>query len=145
MNKITPFLWFDTNAKEAADFYVSVFGNSKITFSSPMMVSFTLDGQDFMALNGGPAYTFNEAISLYVSCKDQKEVDYYWGKLSEQGSEGQCGWLKDKYGISWQIVPTRLGELLGDPDPVKSKRVMDAMLKMGKIVLVDLEKAYAAE
>lgn len=145
MQKVTPFLWFEKEAEQAAEFYVSIFKNSKVTFSSPMIVSFNLDGQEFMALNGGPEYKFNEAVSMYVSCEDQEEVDYFWNKLSEGGSEGRCGWLKDKYGLSWQIIPKQFGEMMADPDPVKSKRVMDAMLKMNKLILKDLESARDQE
>jgi predicted 3-demethylubiquinone-9 3-methyltransferase (glyoxalase superfamily) len=155
MQKITPFLWFDTEGEEAAKFYVSVFPNSRINHvarygsAGPrpegmvMTVSFELDGQKFVALNGGPNYTFSEAISFQVDCKDQEEVDAYWSKLSEGGEEGPCGWLKDKFGLSWQIVPAALPELLSNPDPEKSQRVMDAMLGMKKIEIDDLERAAA--
>lgn len=154
MPKITPFLWFDTQAEEAANFYISIFGNSKILSisrygeagpgprGSAMTVSFELDGNQFIALNGGPYFKFNEAISLSVACKTQQEVDDYWQKLSNGGEEGQCGWLKDKYGLSWQINPTALGEMLSDPDPKKAKRVMEAMLKMKKIDIGKLKEAY---
>lgn len=142
MQKITPFLWFTkNNAQEAAKFYCSVFKNSKIIEDGGMVVTFDLDGQQFMGLNGGEHQHFNDAISLYVSCKDQAEVDYYWAKLTEGGSEVQCGWLKDKFGVSWQIVPTALGRLMSDPDPAKSGRVMQAMLKMIKLDVAALEKA----
>jgi predicted 3-demethylubiquinone-9 3-methyltransferase (glyoxalase superfamily) len=156
MQKITPWLWFDTEAEEAAKFYTSVFPNSKIGEISRygsagprpegmvMTVAFELDGQEFSALNGGPDFTFNEAISLHVSCKDQEEVDHYWNTLSEGGEEGPCGWLKDRFGLSWQIVPDRLGELLSDPDREKSQRVMQAMLGMKKIEVEGLEQAAAA-
>jgi predicted 3-demethylubiquinone-9 3-methyltransferase (glyoxalase superfamily) len=155
MPEITPFLWFDTEGEEAAKFYTSVFPNSKILdvarygSAGPrpegmvMTVSFELDGQKFVALNGGPEFTFNEAISFEVSCKDQAEVDAFWSKLSAGGEEGPCGWLKDKFGVSWQIVPTVLVELLTDPDREKSQRVMQAMLKMKKIEIDDLERAAA--
>jgi predicted 3-demethylubiquinone-9 3-methyltransferase (glyoxalase superfamily) len=155
MPEITPFLWFDTEGEEAAKFYTSVFPNSKIVdvarygSAGPrpegmvMTVSFELDGQKFVALNGGPEFTFNEAISFEVSCKDQEEVDTYWSKLSEGGEEGPCGWLKDKFGVSWQIVPTRLIELVNDPDREKSQRVMAAMLSMKKIEIDGLERAAA--
>lgn len=155
MTKITPFLWFDTQAEEAATFYVSIFKNSKIVSvsrygeagpgpkGSVMTVQFELGGQPFIALNGGPHFKFNEAISFSVDCKTQEEVDEFWNKLSEGGEEGPCGWLKDKYGLSWQITPTVLGEMLRDPDPEKSKRVMAAMLKMKKIDIAALEKACA--
>ncbi len=154
MQKISPFLWFDTQAEAAAKLYVSVFKNSRIVEvtrygeagpgpeGSVMTVSFQLDGQDFIALNGGPHFKFTEAISFSVDCKTQAEVDEFWDKLSEGGEQGPCGWLKDKYGLSWQINPTVLGELLNDPDPAKSKRVMEAMLKMKKIDIAGLKKAY---
>ncbi len=151
--KITPFLWFDTQAEEAANFYVSIFKSSKVIKTtrygeagpgpkgSAMTVVFELDGQRFIALNGGPHFKFTEAISFSVDCKTQEEVDTFWEKLSEGGQESQCGWLKDKYGLSWQINPTALGELLGDPDPQKAKRAMEAMLKMKKIDIAALKKA----
>jgi predicted 3-demethylubiquinone-9 3-methyltransferase (glyoxalase superfamily) len=153
MQKITPCLWFDTQGEEAARFYTSVFPNSKIgeiarygsagprPEGTVMTVSFELDGQEFLALNGGPDFTFSEAISFQVDCESQEEVDEYWSKLSEGGEEGPCGWLKDKFGLSWQIVPTRLVELLGDPDREKSQRVMAAMLEMKKIEVDELERA----
>jgi predicted 3-demethylubiquinone-9 3-methyltransferase (glyoxalase superfamily) len=144
MQKITPFLWFDNKAEEAAKFYVSLFKNSKITSVSPMMVTFELEGQPFMALNGGPAFMFTEAISLFVNCGTQQEVDELWDKLSAEGSTSQCGWLKDKYGLSWQIIPRVLGELMGDPNPEKSGRVMQAMLQMTKIDIEGLQRAYDA-
>jgi predicted 3-demethylubiquinone-9 3-methyltransferase (glyoxalase superfamily) len=155
MTKITPFLWFDTQAEEAATFYVSIFKNSKIgkishygeggpgPAGSVMTVEFELDGQHFIALNGGPHFKFNEAISFSIDCKTQSEVDEFWKKLSAGGQEVQCGWLKDKYGLSWQVVPAVLGEMLNDPDPAKAKRVMAAMLKMKKIDIDELKKAYA--
>ena len=154
MQKITPFLWFDHQAEEAANFYISVFKNSKILSVSrygegaprpagtAMIVNFQIDGQDFMALNGGPEFKFTEAVSLFVNCETQEEVDTYWEKLSAGGEKGQCGWLKDRYGLSWQIVPTALGELMSDPDPEKSRRVMEAMLKMSKIDINALKRAY---
>jgi predicted 3-demethylubiquinone-9 3-methyltransferase (glyoxalase superfamily) len=149
MKKITPFLWFDTQAEEAMNFYVSLFKNSKVGGVSrgpdgrAFTVSFELDGQEFLGLNAGPEYKFSEAISMYVNCEDQAEVDYFWNKLiADGGEESQCGWLKDKFGLSWQIVPKQLGELLGDPNPEKSQRVMQAMLKMQKIIVADLEKAH---
>jgi predicted 3-demethylubiquinone-9 3-methyltransferase (glyoxalase superfamily) len=152
MNKITPFLWFDHQAEEAMNFYVSVFKNSKVNYVSrgpdgkAFTVSFELDGQPFMALNAGPQFKFNEAVSFFVNCETQEEVDYYWEKLTaDGGEESMCGWLKDKYGLSWQIIPTALGRLMGDPDPAKAKRVMDAMLQMRKIKVADLERAYKQE
>jgi len=141
--KITPFLWFDNNAQEAVKFYTSIFKNSKIIQLNPMVSTFELESLRLMALNGGPNFKFTEAISLYVSCKTQQEVDYYWNALlGEGGKESQCGWLKDKYGLSWQIVPDILGELMSDPDPKKSERVMQAMLKMIKLDIEGLKKAY---
>jgi predicted 3-demethylubiquinone-9 3-methyltransferase (glyoxalase superfamily) len=149
MKKITPFLWFDTQAEEAMNFYVSLFKNSKVNSISrgpdgkAFNVSFELDGQEFIGLNAGPQFKFNEAISMFVNCEDQAEVDYFWNALTaDGGEESMCSWCRDKYGLSWQIVPKQLGELMGDPDPVKSKRVMDAMLKMKKIIVADLQKAY---
>ena len=155
MQKITPCLWFDIEGEEAAEFYTSVFPSSKIVDvarygeggprpeGTVMTVTFELDGQRFVALNGGPEFTFNEAISFQVSCETQEEVDVFWSTLSEGGEEGPCGWLKDRYGVSWQIVPTRLPELLGDPDREKSQRVMVAMLSMKKIEIDGLERAAA--
>jgi predicted 3-demethylubiquinone-9 3-methyltransferase (glyoxalase superfamily) len=154
MQKITPFLWFDNQAEEAAEFYTSIFGNSRIVQvsrygdagpgpkDSVMVVAFELEGQEFTALNGGPLFKFNEAISFVVDCKSQEEVDHLWAKLSDGGEEGMCGWLKDKYGVSWQIVPTALVEMLNDPDPEKAKRVTEAMLKMKKIDIQALKQAY---
>ena len=155
MQKITPFLWFDTQAEEAAKFYASVFPNSKILKTarygeagprpagSVMTVSFELDGQEFTALNGGPEFTFDEAISLLVSCADQDEVDYYWDKLSDGGEEGPCGWLKDKYGLSWQVTPRALVAALNDPDSKRAARAMRAMLGMKKIDIAAIEAAAA--
>jgi len=149
VQKITPFLWFDTQAEEAMNFYVSLFKNSKVLNLSrgpdgkAFIVSFELDGQEFIALNAGPEFKFNESISMYVDCEDQAEVDYLWNALTaDGGEESMCGWLKDKYGLSWQIVPKQLGELMSDPDLEKSTRVREAMLKMQKIVVADLQKAY---
>jgi len=154
MQKITPFLWFDNQAEEAMNFYTSIFKHSKIlnvsrygdtgpgVEGSVMTATFQLNGQEFMVLNGGPTFKFNEAISFLVKCETQEEVDYFWEKLSEGGEEVQCGWLKDKYGISWQIVPTILGELLQDKDAEKARRVMEAMLKMVKIDIAGLKQAY---
>jgi predicted 3-demethylubiquinone-9 3-methyltransferase (glyoxalase superfamily) len=153
MQSLTPCLWFDTEGEDAANFYTSIFPNSKILDISRygsagprpegtvMTASFELDGQKFLALNGGPQFTFSEAISFQVSCKNQEEVDHYWSKLSEGGETGPCGWLKDKFGLSWQIVPTALPELLGDPDKEKAQRVMAAMLEMKKIQIDELERA----
>jgi predicted 3-demethylubiquinone-9 3-methyltransferase (glyoxalase superfamily) len=155
VSKITPCLWFDTEGEDAAKFYTSVFPNSRIgdvarygsagprPQGTVMTVSFELDGQSFVALNGGPEFTFSEAISFQVSCKDQEEVDTFWSKLSEGGEEGPCGWLKDTYGVSWQIVPTALPRLLSDPDREKAQRVMQAMLNMRKIEIAELERAAA--
>jgi predicted 3-demethylubiquinone-9 3-methyltransferase (glyoxalase superfamily) len=154
MQKITPFLWFDNQAEEAANFYTSIFKNSKIVkvarygeagpgpAGTAMTVVFQINGQEFIALNGGPYFKFTEAVSFSVDCKNQQEVDEYWEKLSAGGEEGQCGWLKDKYGLSWQVNPTVLGEMLSDPDPQKAKRVMEAMLKMKKIEIAVLQQAY---
>jgi len=156
MQKITPFLWFDTQAEEAAKFYASVFPNSKILKTarygeagpgpkgSVMTVEFELDGQRMIALNGGPQFKFTEAISLSVDCKTQEELDHYWTKLSQGGKEQPCGWLKDKYGLSWQVNPAILGELLSGPDAKKAKRVMEAMLKMKKIDIAALKAAAEA-
>ena len=143
MPKITPFLWFEDKAEEAARFYVSVFGHGKITNTNPMMTSFELEGQSFIGLNGGPKYRFTEAVSFFINCQSQSEVDHFWDKLSDGGEPHVCGWLKDRYGLSWLVVPDALGRLMGDPDRVKSQRVMQAMLKMKKIIIADLEKAYA--
>ena len=153
MQTITPFLWFDHQAEEAANYYVSIFKNSKITTVSrygeagpgpkgtAMTVVFELDGQEFIALNGGPHFKFTEAVSFSVSCTTQEEVDEYWEKLSAGGQEGQCGWLKDKFGLSWQVNPTILGQLLSSPDPQKARRVMEAMLQMKKIDIAALQRA----
>lgn len=157
IRKITPFLWFDHQAVEAANFYVSIFPDSRILDESltdeknaeysgvdageALSVSFELAGQPFIALNGGPYFKFTPAISFYVDCADQDEVDYFWEKLLEGGEASQCGWLTDKYGVSWQIVPTILPELLANPDPIKAQRVMDAMLKMIKLDIAVLQQA----
>jgi len=155
--RITPFLWFDDKAEEAANFYVSIFKNSKIGSiarygdagpgpkGSVMTVSFELEGQQFIALNGGPLYTFSPAISFFVDCKTQQEVDELWDKLTAGGGEVECGWLRDKYGLSWQIIPTALLELMQDKDPVKSQRVFKAMLQMTKIDIEGLQRAYRGE
>jgi predicted 3-demethylubiquinone-9 3-methyltransferase (glyoxalase superfamily) len=153
MQKITPCLWFDTEGEEAANFYTSVFKNSRILDVSRygeagprpadmvMTVSFELEGQEFIALNGGPEFKFNEAVSFQVNCETQEEVDKLWNSLTEGGEPGPCGWLKDKYGVSWQIIPTALPELLNDPDPERSQRAMKAMLGMGKIDIEALKRA----
>ena len=154
MQKITPFLWFDNQAEEAANFYVSVFKNSKILSlvrygdagpgpkGSVMVAEFELQGQKFVGLNGGPLFKFTEAVSFAINCETQEEVDELWEKLSEGGQKDRCGWLRDKYGISWQIIPTTLGKLLYDKDSKKSKKVMEAMMKMDKIEIKDLKEAY---
>lgn len=158
MQKITPFLWFDDQAEEAAKLYVSIFKNSRIKGmarydgeaaqaagrpqGSVMTVQFELDGQEFVALNGGPVFKFTEAVSFVVNCETQAELDHFWQKLSAGGQEVQCGWLKDRFGLSWQVVPTILGEMLQDKDPAKSQRVMAAMLQMKKIDIAGLRKAY---
>jgi predicted 3-demethylubiquinone-9 3-methyltransferase (glyoxalase superfamily) len=154
MQKITPFLWFDGKAEAAVNFYVSIFKNSKILSltrygeSGPgpkgtvMAATFQLDGQEFFALNGGPQFTFSPAISFFVKCETQQEVDELWDKLSEGGQKQSCGWLKDQFGVSWQIIPTVLGEMLRDQDGAKSSRVMKAMLQMGKIDINGLRQAY---
>jgi predicted 3-demethylubiquinone-9 3-methyltransferase (glyoxalase superfamily) len=154
MQEITPFLWFDGKAEEAMNFYVSVFKNSKVgrvtrygeggpgPKGTVMSATFQLDGQEFLALNGGPQFTFTPAVSFFVNCETQQEVDELWEKLSEGGTKERCGWLKDKYGLSWQIIPAALGKMLGDPDPAKAKRVMMAMLQMDKIDIHRLQQAY---
>lgn len=154
MQKITPFLWFDSQAEEAMNFYVSIFRNSKVLTvnrygdagpgpkGTVMTANFLLDGQEFVVLNGGPQYKFTPAISFVVNCESQQEVDEYWDKLSAGGREDQCAWLQDKFGVSWQIVPTVLVKLLSDPDPIKSQRVMAAMMKMKKIDIAALKRAY---
>jgi predicted 3-demethylubiquinone-9 3-methyltransferase (glyoxalase superfamily) len=157
MSKISPFLWFETQAEEAANFYVSIFKDSKIvkiarygeagpgTKGSVMTVAFTLDGQEFTAWNGGPVFKFTEAISFLVTCKTQEEVDHFWTKLLPGGKESPCGWLKDKYDLSWQVIPAALTEMLGDRDPKKAKKVMEAMLKITKIDIGELKKAYGQD
>jgi predicted 3-demethylubiquinone-9 3-methyltransferase (glyoxalase superfamily) len=147
MPKITPFLWFDNNAEEAANFYASIFKSAKVLNVSHrdgkvLTVKFEIEGQQFMALNGGPYYKLNEAFSIFVSCDTQEEVDYYWNQLLDGGTPSRCGWLKDKYGLSWQIIPKALMQFLGDADPEKSNAVFQAMMKMEKIIVADLEKAY---
>ena len=154
MQKITPFLWFDNQAEEAANFYVSIFKNSTIKSVSrygeggpgpkgtAMSVTFQLAGQDFMALNGGPLFTFTPAVSFFVNCETQQEIDELWEELTAGGEEVRCGWLKDKFGLSWQIIPTALGEMLQDKDSKKSKRVMQAMMQMNKLDIAALKRAY---
>jgi predicted 3-demethylubiquinone-9 3-methyltransferase (glyoxalase superfamily) len=157
MQKIHPFLWFNDNAEDAANFYIGIFKNSKITEilrygdagpgpkGSVMTVAFQLDGQEFVALNGGPSYTITPAISFVVNCETQEEIDHHWEKLSAGGKEVQCGWLEDKFGVSWQIVPPMLIELLGDPDAAKAQRVMQAMLKMIKLDIQAIKRAAAGD
>ncbi len=153
MPRITPSLWFDTEGLEAAEFYISIFPNSAVKnvnyygdagpgeAGTVLTVEFSLDGQDFIAINGGPQFTFDEAISFTIHCSGQAEVDHYWAKLTAGGEEGQCGWLKDRYGLSWQVVPDEMGEILGDPDPVRGQRAMQAMLGMSKLDLATLRAA----
>src|SRR3954464_3859516 len=144
MTSITPFLWFDNNVPEAVAFYKSVFPNAKVETVSDFMAVFELEGQRFNALNGGPQYKFNEAVSFFISVETQAEVDYFWDRLiADGGEESRCGWLKDKFGLSWQVIPSALGRYLGDPDRSKANRVMQAMMQMRKIVIADLDKAYA--
>jgi predicted 3-demethylubiquinone-9 3-methyltransferase (glyoxalase superfamily) len=142
IRRITPFLWYDGKALEAAKFYCKIFKNSKVRSSSPMSVSFHLDGQDFFALNGGPMYKFSHAVSFYVNCKDQKEVDYYWSRLLKGGKPSRCGWLTDKFGLSWQVIPQALGECLNGKDKAGAARAMDAMMKMVKLDVKKLKAAY---
>jgi predicted 3-demethylubiquinone-9 3-methyltransferase (glyoxalase superfamily) len=154
VQKITPFLWFDSQAEEAAKFYVSIFKNSKIVSvdrygdagpgpkGTVMIATFQIDGQEFVALNGGPRFKFTEAVSFVVNCETQEEVDYFWEKLSAGGEKSMCGWLKDKFGLSWQVVPTILDKLMRDKDAVKAQRVMQAMLQMDKLDIKILQQAY---
>ena len=143
IQKITPYLWFDHQAEEAALFYCSIFKNAKVISSSPMIVEFELDGLKFIGLNGGPRYKFSEATSFFVSCANQDEVDYYWKKLiSNGGEEGPCGWLKDKYGLSWQVVPLRFTEMMNSGDAEKVKKVLDVMKDMKKMIIADFERVY---
>ena len=142
MAKVSPFLWFEGNMQEAVRFYMSVFNEAKLVSMNPAMATFELLGQRFLALNAHPHHKFNEAISFFIECDTQAEVDYYWDKLAEGGGQQQCGWLKDRFGLSWQVIPKALGRLLMDEDREKANRVMQAMLKMKKIVIVDLETAY---
>ncbi len=153
--KITPFLWFNNNAEEAMNFYSAIFKNATFKVlsrwgangmgpeGSVMSATFELEGQSFMALNGGPMFKFTEAISFFINCETQEEVDAYWEKLSAGGEKSRCGWLKDKFGLSWQVVPTALGKALSNPDPAKAKKALEAMMKMDKIIIADLEKAVA--
>ena len=157
MQKITPFLWFDNQAEDAMNFYTAIFKNSKIGQVSRygdagpgpkgtvMVGNFALDGQEFMALNGGPIYKFTNAVSFVVNCETQEEIDYYWEKLSSGGKAIQCGWLTDKFGLSWQVVPTVLGELMSSGDPEKSNRVMQALMKMEKLIIADLQRAFESQ
>ena len=156
MQRISPCLWFDNQAEEAVSFYLSIFKNSKIKMmtrygdagpgprGSVMVVAFELDGVEFIALNGGPVFKFNEAVSLSISCRSQAEVDHYWSKLTAGGAEGQCGWLKDKYGVSWQVVPLQLTELMASTDSPRVKRMTETMFKMKKLDIATLEKAFNA-
>lgn len=155
MHRISPCLWFDNQAEEAVDFYLSVFKNAKIKSTtrfgeagpgpkgSVMVIAFELDGVELIALNGGPVFKFNEAVSLSISCQSQSEVDHYWNKLTAGGAEGQCGWLKDKYGVSWQVVPLPLTELMASSDAPRVKRMTEAMFKMKKLDIATLERAYS--
>lgn len=157
MPKVTPFLWYDSQAEEAANFYTSIFPNSKVLeisrysdvgpgpSGSVMTVRFMLDGEEFLALNGGPHFTFNESISFVISCSSQDEVDHFWERLTEGGEESQCGWLKDRYGLSWQVVPDRLPQALQDPDPERARRAMQAMLSMRKLDIGAIERAARGE
>lgn len=148
MQKITPFLWFNGNLEEAIDFYSAIFKNVKVDGVSRMpdgkimTASFEIEGQKFLALDGGPMFQFTEAISFFINCVDQEEVDFLWEKLSEGGSKSRCGWLKDKFGLSWQVIPDALGQLMGDPDREKAGRVMQAMMTMSKINIAELQAAY---
>ncbi|UEM10930.1 VOC family protein [Bradyrhizobium barranii subsp. barranii] len=144
MTSITPFLWFANNVPEAVAFYKAVFPNAKVESVSDSMAVFELEGQRFHALNGGPQYRFTEAVSFFISVETQAEVDYFWSRLTaDGGEESRCGWLKDKFGLSWQVIPSALGRYLGDPDRTKANRVMQAMMEMRKIVIADLDRAYA--
>lgn len=148
MPTITPFLWFEHQAEEAMQYYLSIFRNSKpISVNKAgdrvMAVTFELDGQRFIALNAGPHDKFNEAISFFINCETQEDIDYYWERLTAGGSESRCGWLKDRFGVSWQVVPTILGPLMSDPDPRKAQATVEAMLTMGKLVIADLQQAHA--
>ncbi len=143
MTSITPFLWLDNDVREAVAFYTSVFPNARVETAGDFMATFELEGQRFHALNGGPKFRFNESISFFISVETQQEVDYFWDKLLAGGEESKCGWLKDKFGLSWQVVPSALGRYLGDPDRARADRVMQAMMKMRKIIIADLDRAAA--
>jgi len=157
MQKLTTFLWFDNNAEEATNFYVSLFKNARILNvarygdagpgpkNTVMTVNFEVNGQEFIALNGGPRFKFTEAISFVINCETQEEVDYYWSRLAEGGEESRCGWVRDRFGLWWQVVPTLLGKLMSDPNPEKAERVMAAMLQMAKIDIEPLQRAYEGE
>ena len=143
MKKITPFLWFDGNIEQVVDFYTTVFPNAHVVSMNPVTAAFVIEGQEFIALNGGPQFKFNEAVSFFIRCETQSEIDYFWQHLTADGGvESQCGWLKDKFGLSWQVVPSLLGEYLGSPDRARAQRVMQAMLKMTKLDIAALEVAY---
>ena len=145
MQKITPFLWFDGNIEEVVKFYTTVFPNVRVESLSPINATFVIDDQEFMALNGGPQFKFNEAVSFFIRCETQDEVDYFWQKLTNDGGvESRCGWLKDKFGLSWQVIPNILGQYLNDPDRTKANRVLQAMFKMTKLDIAALEAAYVA-
>lgn len=144
--KITPYLWFDTQAKEAAEFYCSIFDNSEITSDGGTVIEFTLDGTNFIALNGGPQYKFNEAVSFYVLCENQEEIDRLWNELiTDGGNEGRCSWCTDKYGVSWQIVPKRFIEMMKTGTPEQTQRVIEAMMKMNKMIIEEFERAFKGE
>jgi predicted 3-demethylubiquinone-9 3-methyltransferase (glyoxalase superfamily) len=143
MQKIVPFLWFDGKLEQAAKFYTTVFKNARVESINPMTATFVLEGQEFMGLNGGPQFKFNEAVSFFIRCDGQEEVDFFWHKLvSDGGAEGRCGWLKDKFGLSWQVIPAQLGQYLGDSNRTKADRALQAMLKMNKIDIASLHAAY---
>jgi predicted 3-demethylubiquinone-9 3-methyltransferase (glyoxalase superfamily) len=142
MQKVTPFLWFDGNLEEAVNFYTTVFPNAHVVSKNPATATFVIEGQEFMALNGGPRFKFSEAVWFFIHCETQAEIDYFWEHLTDGGVESQCGWLKDKFGLSWQVVPTLLGQYLGGPDRARAQRVMQAMLTMTKFDIAALEAAY---
>jgi len=145
MKKITPFLWFDASLEEVVKFYTTVFPNVQVQSLNPMNATFVIDDQEFMALNGGPQFKFNEAVSFFIRCESQNEIDYFWQKLTADGrAEGRCGWLQDKYGVSWQVVPNVLGKYMSDADRTKANRVIQAMLKMKKLDIAALDAAYLA-